>query len=591
MQERHYRWDWRLRSSPERLWPLVADTNRFNRDAGVPELELGEVRRGGRRLLQLSRLGVPIEWEEEPFEWIEPCRFSVVRRYSKGPLAEMRVAVELLPEAEGTLLRYEVWAEPRSLLGRIAVPIEIGRRSRTRFERTLRRYDAQLADEPVEPRKAHLQPGAGQRLAAVRAALEAEGTAPELVQRLTDVIECADDLTVSRLRPYALADAWGAERRAVLDLFLRATRAGLLEFRWDLVCPMCRGAPESAETLSGVHEHVHCDSCAIDFRVDFTRSVELTFRPARAIREVAVQEFCVGGPQLTPHIVFQQLVQPGSERSVEPVLGAGSYRLRLRDLPGARRLVVTPDGATSLHLEASAEDAELASSSTPSLLLRNDTEEEQLFVLERTAWTDQILSAAEVTALQVFRDLFADEALRPGEPISVGTLTILFTDLRDSTRFYLDVGDAPAFGSVMDHLDVLRAAVTDESGALVKTMGDAIMAVFARPVSAVRAAQRAQRELAAPEDGRRPLVLKVGIHAGHCIAVTQNERLDYFGSTVNLAARLVDLSSGTNIVVSAAVAEDPEVAELVRGGLTAEPVHATLKGFEDERFEVWSVAV
>ena len=135
MTEFHYCWEWRLRSSPERLWPLVADTNRLNRDSGVPELELGEVRRGGRRLLRLRKLGIPIEWEEEPFEWIEPHRFSVVRRYSKGPVAEMRVAVELIGESAGTLLRYEVWAKPRSALGRVAIPVEIGRSSRTRFER------------------------------------------------------------------------------------------------------------------------------------------------------------------------------------------------------------------------------------------------------------------------------------------------------------------------------------------------------------------------------------------------------------------------------------------------------------------------
>ena len=146
----------------------------------------------------------------------------------------------------------------------------------------------------------------------------------------------------------------------------------------------------------------------------------------------------------------------------------------------------------------------------PTVPIVNDSEHEQLFVLERTAWSDQALGAAEVTALQVFRDLFANEALRPDEPISVGTLTVLFTDLRDSTRFYLEIGDAPAFGSVMDHLDVLRAAVTAEGGAVVKAMGDAIMAVFPRPLAAVQAGRHAQRDLAASRNGGRPFRLKVG---------------------------------------------------------------------------------
>jgi class 3 adenylate cyclase len=138
----------------------------------------------------------------------------------------------------------------------------------------------------------------------------------------------------------------------------------------------------------------------------------------------------------------------------------------------------------------------------------------------------------------------------------------------------------------MDHLDVLRTAVAAEDGALVKAMGDAILAVFGRPVAAVRAALAAQRALAEPPSGRPPFQLKAGIHTGHCIAVTQNERLDYFGSTVNLAARLVALSSGEDVIVSSAVTADPEVEELLGRVVTAEPVSATLKGFEEEELDI-----
>ena len=91
------------------------------------------------------------------------------------------------------------------------------------------------------------------------------------------------------------------------------------------------------------------------------------------------------------------------------------------------------------------------------------------------AWTDQAATAAEVTSLQTFRDLFSREILRPGESISVGSLTILFTDLRDSTILYRQVGDAPAFGRVLDHFIVLREAITAEDGAVIKTIGDEVM--------------------------------------------------------------------------------------------------------------------
>ena len=120
---------------------------------------------------------------------------------------------------------------------------------------------------------------------------------------------------------------------------------------------------------------------------------------------------------------------------------------------------------------------ELTLSLRPSLNYENATDVEQLFVLERMAWSDQAVTAAEVTALQIFRDLFATEALRPHQQISVGSMTIVFTDLRGSTRLYREIGDAPAFGAVMGHFDILREAVDEEEGALVKTLGDAIMAV------------------------------------------------------------------------------------------------------------------
>ena len=222
----------------------------------------------------------------------------------------------------------------------------------------------------------------------------------------------------------------------------------------------------------------------------------------------------------------------------------------------------------------------------------NATDAEQLFILERTAWNDQAATAAEVTALQVFRDLFASEALRPGEQISVGTLTVLFTDLRNSTRMYREIGDATAFGRVMNHFDILRQAIADEDGALVKTIGDAVMAVFRHPAAALRAMLRAQELLALPKDGNQPLSLKAGIHLGPCIAVTLNERLDYFGSTVNLAARLEGQSSGDDVVISTAVYSDPEVRELLDDAdraLAARRFEIPLKGFDEDSFELWRV--
>jgi class 3 adenylate cyclase len=550
----------------------------------VPAVEPLGVGENARRRLRLTRLGIPVEWEEEPFEWLSPRRFSVARRYTRGPLSSMRTTATLEPRhGGGTTLIYEVRARPRSLLGLPAVALQIGVLSRRRFMSVLRAYDrATLASADAPVPKTELAPGAAGRIAAARTAMTVAGAEGNDVDRLCSVITDCDELTVARLRPYALADAWGRDRRALLELFLLATRNGLLELRWELLCPLCRGSAATEKSLDAVAGTVHCETCRIDFSADVSRSVEVTFRPIDAIRPTTDVEFCVGGPQVTPHVVAQQLLGAGEERALGLRLEPGHYRLRALGFDGGAAVEVATDAPREARVRADALIGVVRVAEKASLTIENASCGEHLVVLERTAWSDTAATAAEVTALQTYRDLFAADALRLGEPISVGALTVVFTDLLGSTRYYHDVGDAPAFGAVLQHLDLLRDAVSLEDGSVVKAMGDAIMAIFPRPVAAVRAMRQAQEAIAG-----RPLALKVGIHTGHCIAVRQNGVLDYFGSTVNLAARLVSLSVGDDLVVSDVVLGDPEVAALA---LPAEEiVGQLLKGFEDRPLSLWRV--
>jgi class 3 adenylate cyclase len=613
-REFHYRWEFDLESSPEQLWPLVADTNRFNRDAGLPEVEAVSGRttnpRNARRRLRLSAFGIPVEWEEQPFEWTRPIRFGVVRRYTKGPMAELRVIAELTPRSEppdeqagappstGTKLVYEIWARPKNFIGLIIIPIQLGILSARNFARTFREYDqmaqhgrtvANVSDN-VE-----FVPGGRARLLALSERMVAEGTNEELVALLVDYLENADEFSLARIRPYEVARQWQQSQRGVLETCLCATRAGILDLQWNLICPMCRGGA-ATDSLKDIASKVHCPGCNIDFAVNFEQSVELTFRPNPSIRETGTETFCIGGPQVQPHVAVQQLLAPKSTRAIDVSLETGRYRLRTMALAGWQHLRATETGAGVVTLHATNDgwaNEELEIARDADIKFENGTEEEQLFILERAAWSDDAATAAEVTALQVFRDLFATEALRPGEQISVGTLTVLFTDLKNSTRMYREIGDATAFGRVMNHFDVLKEVIADEDGALVKTIGDAVMAVFRSPASAVRAMLHAQQRLGSPPDGLPPLSLKAGMHTGPCIAVTLNDRLDYFGSTVNLAARLEGQSTGDDVVISTAVYSDPMVRELLcdpEKGLSATRFEMPLKGFDQEQFELWRIA-
>jgi class 3 adenylate cyclase len=607
-REYHKRWEFDLKSSPERLWPFIADTNRFNRDTGVPQIEVGPADkklRNARRKIRLGFYGLPVEWEEQPFEWVKPFRFGVERVYSKGPLARLRMRAELKPNSDGgTHLIYEVWSTPRNIPGAVAIPMQLNFVVARRFREYIQKYDnvafhgaiAETAEPDTSQSSFDLQ-----RLGTLKQKLitDLETTdSPEqklaVAERLADFLEHGDDFGVARIRAYKLADDWHEPRRLVLEVCLRATRVGLLDFQWDLLCPLCRGPQESGQSLKDIHTDVHCETCKIDFTANFDRYVELTFRPNPAVRRLSVASFCIGSPNWTPHVIAQQLLPVADKRELVLPLESGAYRLRALELPGSQEVTVSPEGETSAHVTLSNNgwsEEPLQVNENLTLTLQNETGAEQLAILERLQWSDQATTAAEVTALQMFRDLFASEALRPGEQISVGTLTVLFTDLRHSTQLYREIGDATAFGRVMGHFDVVRKSIAEHDGAIVKTIGDAVMAVFRSAADGLLAMLEVQQALAEPGDGSSPLQLKAGLNTGPCIAVTLNDRLDYFGSTVNMAARLEGLSSGSDVIISRTVFEDARVQELIESdSFDAMPFDMELKGFENERFELWRVS-
>ena len=597
-KEIHFSWQWDLQSPPEALWKYAADTNRFNRDTGLPAVEmLGNT--GGVRRLRMKIPVFRVEWDEEPFEWTFPYSFGIVRAYARGPLEEMRVQVNLDPiPAGGTRLTYQSWFRTGNPLVRVGISFAIGVIAKQRFDQAFHLYDrlAQRGGLPVEiNRRRGLSPGGRARFRSQSEAVIRQGTERSLVERLEEFLDQADELSLQRIRPYSLADSWKADRRAVLEMFLRATRAGILDMSWDLLCPSCRGAAEGHTHLGEVRGQSHCNTCRIDFTANFDHNIEVVFKPNPSVRAVDfTAAFCVGSPQLQPHVVLSQSVSALKALPVPLQLEPGRYTLRASDAPGSLPILARADGTTTPDLRVTPfgwEPEERRVALLPTLHLINATEADQTFQLERTAWSDQASTAADVTALQVFHDLFAAEVVRPGEEISIGSVTLMFTDLRDSTRMYRTIGDASAFGRVREHFEVLEKAIAEEGGAIVKTMGDAVMATFRHPIDALKSVWKAQTEIA--KRGEPMLWLKVGLHKGPCIVVNLNERLDYFGSTVNITARLPGFSQGGELIFSEEFYNDPEIRDFIAGNIAPSALKqfsGELKGF-DEPFRMWKLKV
>lgn len=601
--------EWEIDAPPSLVWEAVAQTDKLNRAIGLPPVQVGAfdgeslARQVSARLFGL----IPMRWTEYPFEWVRERGYVVQRDYTQGPLTRFRGGVELTPVGTGTRLRIHAELTPRNLLGRLAIPA-LGRdtiRKSWAYFRICIAQQLQGAPTPSRrPDRAGLSlPSPSTRtdgaLLTRRAAALDE--APSLDRRVVDhlvrhLAEAGDE-DVVRMQPYALAARWRMPRSETLRVFLYATRAGLLNLAWEVMCPNCRVPKSDVPTLSRVTRLFHCETCGIDYEANLDRYVELRFRVTPAIRPARDEVYCFGGPYSAPHVLVQHRLAPGETRALSTLLDDEAHRVRVLRLnrsmllmPGGKADPLGRESADGLLAEYRADGwtkAEAVFHPGPvRLQWANRSPQTIGVVLERVRWDDQAATAAEVTALQEFRDLFGSEVLGPGQDIGIESVTVLFSDLKDSTRLYETAGDAPAYGHVRQHFDFLKERVARCRGAVVKTIGDSVMAIFHRPEDALRCCVAIQRDVGpfnASWPGRQALTVKLGVHHGPAIAINANGRLDYFGRTVNVAARIARESEGGDVVIAKSLLRDPRVHAVLdqgRASVAAEWT-STLRGVTD----------
>jgi class 3 adenylate cyclase len=564
----------RIHARPEQLWPLLADTPKLNRALGMPEVHYTALpaSNGNAQLIAEVRLaGIPFaRWIEHPFQWQEPYRYSVVREFAFGPIKRVWIGTDLRPEDGDTELLVFAELEGANRASDLLIKRVIGPRSVEAIVRLCRSFE-QALQSGIEP-YAQLKPTPrpADRLSAMVHALIERGQDETLADRLRNVVLTGRDDEVYRMRPFEVADRWQADRRAVLVLFLHATTVGLLTMSWDVLCPACRVGKGDVSTLRDLRTRAHCETCNITFAAQFDRLVEVRFTPSPSVRHVVHREYCIGGPRNTPHIVAQQKLAPGEQREVPVLLQPGDYHVRSPRAEHGTTLLVEDNASVD---RADIRLAEIGFS--PSTVVRagpvrlrftNETPAEAILVLERAEWPDTIATAAIVSTIQEFRDLFSSEVLAPGLELGIERLAFLFTDLAGSTAMYQRLGQARAFSMVQAHFRILTAQIAASQGAVVKTIGDAVMAAFpsgADALAAGLAIQRAIREFDAGEGIDPATLVRIGIHAGACLATTMNDRLDYFGTTVNIASRVEHEARGGQIVATTVVCDEPESAALL----------------------------
>ncbi len=403
----------------EEVWAILADTDRFNRAVDFGFRFTEESRTDGRvaRTGTFRLLGMKISWKELPFQYRKPQWFRSRRLFHNGPGAELLCTVRFRPSGEGTAVRYTVEVTPRHALLAPLVSIELKHRTRPRIERVLDGMlvhlggDAAAPDRPPPP-----------LLSAEQQALKkicAELTAPQFAERLEGFIEKEPLVGQVRMNPIALARRWSVSERENVRDFMEATRRGALTLSWDLLCPLCQAPKEQIAQLDDQERQVHCPSCNIHFDATFPDAVAIGFRPSPQVRAFDAPIQCIGSPERQPHIVAQDVIEPGGELEMALELAAGTYRLRTapptqsalitvrRGSPHGAGVVSVGDGTVSpshLELGPGAVTIMIGSLATAPVDL----------ILERRELPRDVLTAGRFFEFKGARELLPPDALQPG---------------------------------------------------------------------------------------------------------------------------------------------------------------------------------
>src|SRR5260221_4800198 len=429
----------------------------------------------------------------------------------------------------------------------------------------------------------------------------------DAVAAIDQLVRAGTDRAINRINVIDFAAKNGLSEENALGAFLHASRLGIFDLSWNVLCPGCSGVLDANTTLKSMdREEYSCALCAAGYAPTLDEMVEVTFTVNPRTRRIAAhtphelpiwdyytQIFWSSGIDLPDDSTFDRLIQDITLDFVE--LPPGEKAILSVTLPEAFLIVFDPVTHAAQFIDVKGEPNRgrqplslifnKVRAPTGTMVLRPGPL--RLSLENRTdirvlpaVWVagDQLhtllgrrkafMTAKRLLTNQVFRDIYHADTLNVDQRLKITSLTFVFTDLKGSTELYERVGDLVAFDLVKAHFRVLLEIVAAEAGAVVKTIGDAVMATFPTPDRALKAALRMREAMQGLNAERRgeDLLVKIGIHEGPCLAVTLNDRLDYFGQTVNIAARVQSLADAKAIFATKPVMENPQVAKMLAIG-------------------------
>ena len=446
---------------------------------------------------------------------------------------------------------------------------------------------------------------------------------PVVADAIMRLIDEGEDHELNRINLLEFAKRSGLDEERVISGFLHAARLGLFDLTWNVLCPGCSGVLDAHDTLKSLRpDDYHCGLCSCGYEPSVDEQVEVAFTISPKVRRIAAhdpntlplweyykQVFWSSGidlntdsfAALTEEVTLDALELPAGEKAVlslqlpaqfiivfEPVTHSAHF-IDVQGEPTKERQQLSlifnkahpPTGSITLRPGPLriALDNQSGVRTLPTVFIAAAGLHDLL------GRRRPFLTAKRMLSNQTFRDVFKADNLHFDQRLKITSLTFLFTDLKGSTALYERVGDLAAFDLVRAHFRALLEIISSEKGAVVKTIGDAVMATFIKPEHAIVAGLRMRAAMDALNKQRRSndLVVKIGIHEGPCLAVMLNERQDYCGQTVNIAARVQSLSTSQEIHITGPVNDAPAVAEILdKRAIKPIQKQAALRGIADK---------
>ncbi|MGL1893647.1 MAG: adenylate/guanylate cyclase domain-containing protein [Spirochaetaceae bacterium] len=455
--------------------------------------------------------------------------------------------------------------------------------------------------------------------------------APRIISKLEKFIRTANDYDLYKINPISFALEKQFEEKEVIDLFLWCTKEGIFTINWGIVCPTCGDDFGSFRTLKQVSNHYFCNVCRVKSSITLDNHIMVTFTINSDIRrikyhnpdELSVKEFVnkyhysregkIQGDNITFPAFLKKYIkewielEPDMKRSYSfnfpegyivgfDLQNEAGFCIPIKKGCGNRTVKpLFKKDVYDYDMDVCVEpgDIELEVSNLCNIKTRGMIMFEPPMDESRTQPNlifDPFLSGKILINNHTFNTLFKNEVIVSDEGIDIKDMTFLFTDLKGSTEIYERIGDMQAYSLVNQHFQLLEGVVTSMNGNVIKTIGDAIMSTFIEPGDALKAAIEMNKKIKSFNNNSdsQELVLKIGIHKGPSIVVSQNKQVDYFGRSVNIASRIQHIAKPTEINITEEVYNSVGINKLLEE-YNVSPTNTLLKGIENE-LQVFSVS-